>query len=176
MTGAPAETWRKFRFNSPPAWAVVFVFLICVGIGFFVSIPLSYLVSRRTGGRLPLTQRSNRLLELPKLAAIAVLALSAGLWIITAVAFTRPYDVANPWPQLIGVVVVNLAILTLLFGVVLLEGTLLVRFPFGPGAKVMKQIPGQPDRLVELVRVHPSFVAAVREMQSAPPPQSTRTN
>ncbi len=176
MTGAPAETWRKFRFNSPPAWAVVFVFLICVGIGFFVSIPLSYLVSRRTGGRLPLTHRSNRLLELPKRAAIAFLALSAVLWIITAVAFTRPYDVANPWPQLIGVVVVNIAILTLVFGVVLLEGALLVRFPFGPGAKVMKQMPGQPDRLVELVRVHPAFVAAVREMQSAPPPQSTWTN
>src|SRR4029077_19207672 len=121
MTGAPAETWRKFRFNTPPAWAIVFVFLICVGIGFFVSIPLSYLVSRRTGGRLPLTHRSNRLPELPKRAAIAFLALSAVLWIISAVAFTRPYDVANPWPQLIGVVVVNIAILTLVFGVVLLE-------------------------------------------------------
>jgi hypothetical protein len=176
MTGSPAETWRKFRFNSPPAWAVVFVFLICVGVGFFVSIPLSYAVSRRAGGRLPLTHRSNRLLELPKRAAIAILALSAGLWIITAVAETRPYDVANPWPQLIGLVVLSIALITLVFGVVLLEGALLVRFPFGPGAKVMMQMPGQPDRLVELVRVHPAFVAAVNERQAAPPPQSAGTN
>jgi hypothetical protein len=176
MTGAPADTWRKFRFNSPPAWAVVFVFLICVGIGFFVSIPLSYLVSRRAGGRLPLTHRSKRLLELPKRAGIAVLALSAVLWIITAVAATRPYDVANPWPQLIGLVFFNIALITLVLGVVLLEGAVLARFPFGPGAKVMNQMPGQPDRIVELVRVHPAFVAAVLEKQSAPPPQPTRTN
>jgi hypothetical protein len=163
MTGAPAETWRRFRFNTPPAWAIVFVFLICAGIGFFVSIPLSYLVSRRAGGRLPLTHRRKRLLELPTRAGIAVLE-------------TRPYDVANPWPQLIGLVFFNIALITLVLGVVLLEGAVLARFPFGLGAKVMKQMPGQPDRLVELVRVHPAFVAAVLEKQSAPPPQPTRTN
>ena len=135
-----------------------------------------YLVGRRAGGRLPLTHRSRRLLELPKRAAIAILAFSGVLWIITAFALTRPYDVANPWPQLIGLVAFSVALLTLLFGAVVLEGALLDRFPFGPGAKVMKQMPGQPDRLVELVRVHPAFVAAVQEMQSAPPPRSAGTN
>jgi hypothetical protein len=174
MTGAPAETWRKFRFATPPWWALGFLILICVGIGVVVSIPLAYLVARRASGSLPLTYRSRRRVELPRRAAIVILALSALLWILTVIAFTRPYDPANPTPQLIGLVLFNLGLVTFAFGAVLLQiGLQLGRIPFGPGAIVMRRLPGHSDRQVELIRVHPAFVAAVRQMQSTPPPQST---
>jgi hypothetical protein len=119
---------------------VIFLFLICVGIGFFVSGPLSYLVARRAGGRLPLTHRSKYVLEVPLKAAIAVLALSAFLGIITAIALTTPYDPANPTPQVIGVVLINFALIAFVLGAVLLQ---LGRTLYGPAAKVMKQIPGR---------------------------------
>lgn len=177
MTGAPAETWRKFRFATPPWWALSFLLLICVGIGFVVSIPLAYLVARRASGRLPLTHRSKRRLELPMRAAIVILALCALVWIIAVIAFTRPYDPASPTPQLIGLVSFNLGLVAFVFGAVLVQlGLQLGRIPFGPGAIVMRQLPGQPDRQVELIRLHPAFVAAVQQMQSAPPPQSIETN
>jgi hypothetical protein len=176
MTGQPAETSRKFRFSTSPWWTLVFLLLLCVGIGFFVSIPLAYLVSRRASGRLPLTHRSKRLLDLPMRAAIAILALSAVLGIITAIALSRPYDPANPTPEVIGVLLFNSGVVAFLFGAILLQGTLLGRFPIGPGAKVMKVVPGQPDRVVELIRVHPAFVAAVRRMRAAPLPESAETN
>ncbi len=57
------------------------------------------------------------------------------------------------------------------------HGFQLVRWSFfGPGAIVMKPVPGQSDRAVELLRVHPAFAAAVLQMQAASPPQSTGTN
>jgi hypothetical protein len=177
MTGQPAQTWRKFRFATAPWWALGFLLLICVGIGFIVSIPLAYLVSRRASGSLPLTHRSKRQLDLPLKAALAILALSVLVWIFTVIAFTRPYDPANPTPQLVGLALFNLGLVAFVSGAVLLQlGLQLGRIPFGPGAIVMRQLPGQSDRQVELIRVHPAFVAAVQLMQSAPPPQSTETN
>lgn len=123
---------------------MIFLFLICVGIGFFVSGPLSYLVARRAGGRLPLTHRSKYVLEVPLKAAIAVLALSAFLGIITAIALTTPYDPANPTPQVIGVVLINFALIAFVLGAVLLQlGLQLGRTLYGPAAKVMKQMPGR---------------------------------
>ena len=58
MTGAPAETWRKFRFSTFPSWAVALLPLICLGLlPLFLGL---YLVSRRASGRLPLTRASSR--------------------------------------------------------------------------------------------------------------------
>ena len=31
VTGAPVETWRKFRFSTPPPWAYAFLGLIALG-------------------------------------------------------------------------------------------------------------------------------------------------
>src|SRR5712692_6770096 len=153
MTGLPAETWRRFRFSTAPVWAIAFVFLLCVGIGFFVMLPLAYLVGRRASGRLPLTRRSKRLLELPMWGAIVVLAFTALVGIGAAVAFTRPYDPANPWPQLAGIVLLSTGFVSLLAGGVLLQMGLQLGGPlYGPRGKVMKQEPGQPDRLIELQR------------------------
>lgn len=156
---------------------MIFLFLICVGIGFFVSGPLSYLVARRAGGRLPLTHRSKYVLEAPLKAAIAALALSAFLGIITAIALTTPYDPANPTPQVIGVVLINFALIAFVLGAVLLQ----LGPPAGQDAVRSSRQgdetnAGQTDRVLELMRVHPAFVAAVQQRQSAPPPQSPATN
>ena len=60
MTGAPAETWRKFRFSTAPAWAAVFLILLCTGFGLLIVFVAMYLVSRRASGYLPLTRASSR--------------------------------------------------------------------------------------------------------------------
>ena len=60
MTGAPAETWRKFRFSTAPAWAAVFLLLLCTGVGLLIVFLAIYLVSRRASGYLPLTRASSR--------------------------------------------------------------------------------------------------------------------
>jgi hypothetical protein len=58
MTGAPAETWRKFSFSTTPAWAVALLPLVCLGLlPLFIGL---YAVSRRASGRLPLTRASSR--------------------------------------------------------------------------------------------------------------------
>lgn len=58
MSGAPAETWRKFSFSTLPSWAVALLPLICLGLlPLFIGL---YAVSRRASGRLPLTRASNR--------------------------------------------------------------------------------------------------------------------
>jgi hypothetical protein len=166
MTGEPAETSRKFRFTTAPVWAVVFLFLICVGIGFFVSLPMAYLVGQHASGPLPLTRRSKRLLEIPIWAGVASIAFWAIDWIVAAIAFSIQHDPANPSAALVGLFLFYLGLPGLVLGVVLLEiGFQLGTLPYGPRAKVRKQEPGQPDRVVELLRLHPAFVAAVLDMQ-----------
>jgi hypothetical protein len=168
MTGAPAETWRRFRFTTAPAWALGFLALICVGIGFFVSMPLAYLVGRHAGGRLPLTRASKRLLELPIWAGVAAIAFWAIDWIIAAIALSIQHDPTNPTAAVAGLFLFYLGLPGLVLGVVLLEvGLQLGTLPYGPRAKIRKQEPGQPDRVVELLRLHPAFVAAVLDVQRA---------
>ena len=163
MTGAPAETWRKSRFSTPPAWAIVFIFLICVGgIGFLVTLPLTYLVSRRASGTLPLTHQSLRRLGLPMRIGVPLSVVGLVLLLIALTPSTR-----NP---LVGILLLcfDFGAFALAFGVPLVEvGLQLGRPLLGPRAKVMKRRPGQTDTLIELQRVHPAFVTAVLEMQRA---------
>jgi hypothetical protein len=166
MTGAPAETSRRFRFSTAPLWAVLFLFLICIGVGFLVSLPLAYMVGRHASGTLPLTRRSKRLLEIPKWAGAASIGCAALALILAAIAFSMQHDATNPTAALASVLLITLAIPALALGVVLLEiGFQLGASPYGPRAKVRKLEPGQPDRVVELMWVHPAFVAAVLDMQ-----------
>jgi hypothetical protein len=162
LTGAPAETWRKFRFSTPPAWAIVFIFLICVGgIGFLVTLPLTYLVSRRASGRLPLTHQGLRRLGLPMRVGVSLTVAGVVLLLIAVIPVTRS--------PLVGVALVycfDFGALALASGVVAVEGGLQLGRPLiGPRAKIMKRQPGQTDTLIELRRVHPAFVTAVLEMQ-----------
>jgi hypothetical protein len=164
MTGAPAETWGKFRFSTAPAWAVVFVFLICVGgIGFFVTLPLTYLVSRHASGKLPLTHASMRKVGLPMRIGIPALVVGLVLLLIALTTVTR-----NPLVGVLLIFSLNIGVLVLVAGAVLVQvGLQLGRTLIGPRAKVLKHQPGQADTFVELQRVHPLFVTAVLEMQRA---------
>jgi hypothetical protein len=165
MTGAPAETWRKFRFNTAPPWALVFLVLICVGIGFVVSIPLAYLVGRHAAGPLPLTRRSKRILEIPLWVGAGAITGTALLVILAVLAFSLQHDPNNPTAALVALLALYAAIPLLALGAVSLEVGFQMGALYGPVAKVMKQEAGQPDRVVELRRVHPAFVNAVLEMQ-----------
>lgn len=166
MTGEPAETWRKFRFSDTPAWALVFLLLICIGIGFFVSLPLAHLVSRHASGKLPLTRASKRLLELPIWAGLASIVFWAIDWVVAGIAFSIQHDPTNPTAAVAGLVLFYLGLPALVLGVVLLEiGFQLGTLPYGPRAKLRKQQPGETERTIELRRVHPAFVAAVLDMQ-----------
>jgi multisubunit Na+/H+ antiporter MnhC subunit len=169
MTGEPAETWRKFRFHSAPLWSVVFLFLICIGIGFFVSAFLMYVVSRRASGYLPLTQASNRKLALVMRIAIAIVAIAILMGIL-AVFLASRNDLAT---SVASLVLTQLAIFVFVCGALGLQTGLQITYPlFGPKARVMKRESGQSDRLVELRNVHPAFATAVLQMQqerSVPP-------
>jgi len=166
MSGAPAETWREFRFNTSPPWTVVFVLLICVGIGLFLSLPLAYLVGRHANGRLPLTHDSNRTLEAPKWIGGGATAAAALLGIVAAIAFSVQGEPPNLTAGIVAILAFYLALPLLALGVVLLEVGFQLGALYGPVAKVMKQEPGQTDRIVELRRVHPLFVSAVLEMHA----------
>jgi hypothetical protein len=164
MTGQPAEIWRKFRFHSAPAWSIVFLFLICVGIGFFVSAFLMYLVSRRASGYLPLTFASNRKLALVMRIALATIAVAILMGILAAVLASRNDLTAS----VAALILTQLTILVFVCGALFLQTGLQITYPlFGPRARVMKQKPGQVDRLIELRNVHPAFAAAVLQMQQA---------
>jgi hypothetical protein len=168
MTGAPAETWRKFRFSNTPTWALVFLLLICVGIGFFVSLPLAHLVSRHASGKLPLTRASKRFLELPIWAGAVSIAFWAIDWIIAAIAFSSQHDPTDPTAALVALILFYVGLPGLVLGVVLLEiGFQLGTMPYGPRAKLRKQQPGEPEPAVELLRLHPAFVAAVLDIQKS---------
>jgi hypothetical protein len=92
MTGAPSETWRKFRFSTSPPWAFAFAVLICVGIGFFVIPPLMYLVylvGRNASGSLPLTHESVRKLGRPMRFGIPTIVVGLLLLVIAALTVSR---------------------------------------------------------------------------------------
>jgi hypothetical protein len=164
MTGAPAETWRKFRFSTPPAWAIVFIFLVCVGgLGFLVTIPLTYLVGRHASGTLPLTRASVRRLGLLMRIGILLTVVGLVLLLIAVTVVTR-----NPLVGILFVVSFDFGALALAFGVPLVEVGLQMEWPLiGSRAKVMRRQPGQTDRFIELQGVHPAFMTAVREIQQA---------
>ena len=160
MTGAPAETWRKFRFATPPAWAYVLLLLMCTGVGLLIIGVLIWAVSFRATGYLPLTRASRRKLLIVNWLPVALIALSVVLWVWALVVGFKSNDQT-------GTVAVGLLILGLLSGVAGLAGRLVVRRLVGPQAKVMERRPGQYDRLVELRHLHPAFVIAVNQLHAA---------
>ncbi len=65
MTGAPVETWRKFRFSTPPPWAYALLVLIVLGLlGLIIAAAVMSAVAVKASGFLPLTRRSSRVIEL----------------------------------------------------------------------------------------------------------------
>jgi hypothetical protein len=153
-TGAPAETWRKFRFVTAPGWAYAFLLLLLTGIGLLLIFILMRAVSRTAGGYLPLTRAASNRIRNANLAGLGLAILWLVLW---AVAFTQGDNSAAAPLFLLGFLVMF----------ALLVYWLLVRPRFSVGGKVLGVQPGHMESVVVLERVHPAFVAAVQQHQQA---------
>jgi hypothetical protein len=159
MTGRPAETWKKFKFASPPDWTYALLILTCLGgIGFIAFTIVVAAVSERASGFLPLTRTSSRIVTLAFWIPLALLIAWPICWVL---ALITAGDV-NASATTGGLV--WLGIFFLLAGMI---GRLVVTRFVSPRAKVMELAPGQFDRIVELRNVHPLFVAAVLQRQQA---------
>ena len=158
MTGAPAETWVKFRFKTLPTWAGASNALAFTHFHLLTPV-IEEASMRRASGRLPLTKSSKRRLRAVNLGLLGLIPAAMVLTVI-AIAIDS-YNAANaPF----GGIFVGLALLSLAGGIL---GLLYVAPRFGPTGVVMGRRPGYHDSLVELRRVHPSFVAAVQRHQQA---------
>ena len=171
MSGSRAETWRRFKFATPPSWAYALLILVCLGgMGIIAFAVVLGLTAQRASGYLPLTRDSSRLVTLATWVPVGLLGLAVLLWIAAfPVSASDSIGDAAGWLFWVGV-------LLFLSG---LAGRLIVTPLLCPRAKVMEMAPGQNDRIVELRNVHPAFVAAVQQLQrdrparfapSLPPP------
>jgi hypothetical protein len=164
MTGRPAETWRKFKFATPPDWAYALLILVCLGgLGFIVFAVVMALVAQRASGYLPLTKSSSRTVSLAVWIPIGLLIAWPVSWAIALVFSSSNDSTAST------IAAVFFWLGFLFFGAGLV-GRLLITRLVSPRAKVFPVAPGQTDRIVELRNVHPLFVAAVLQRQQAPPP------
>ncbi len=167
MTGRPAQTWRRFKFATPPAWSYALLILVCLGgMGVIAFAVVMALTAQRASGYLPLTRESSRLVTLATFVPIGVMILAVVVWIAAIpVAASDTIGNAAGWLFWIGV-------LLLVSG---LAGRLIVTPLLTPRARVMEVAPGQNDRIVELRNVHPAFVAAVQQLQQSRAMQSSRS-
>ena len=147
MSGQPAETWHKFRFATAPPWAFL--------LGAIVVAALS----RRASGYLPLTRASLKKLRLVTWTFVGLLPLAVVFWV--AAALVAPSD-SDPTRSAITGILVLMGFISLIVGLI---GVILRARFFGPTGKVMEQQPGYYEPVIELQRVHPNFVAAVRQRQ-----------
>jgi hypothetical protein len=151
MTGAPAETWRRLTITKYPPWA------------FWVGgILLANALSERITGHLPLTRASVTRIRIAKWLFGGLIPLAFVLWLIGIVVLST-----NSTSE------VNTAIFyfcfLLGFGALFggMIGFILGRAAVGPTGRIMRSQPGQPEYLIEIRNVHPSFVSAVQQLQQS---------
>ncbi len=169
MTGAPAQTWRRFRFATPPAWAyALYVLVLCGGIGLFLGAIVMSAVAMRASGYLPLTRASSRLVGLATWIPVALIAGSVGTWIAVAIGAVAHVDESDPNAGAVGGSLVLLGALLLVVGLI---GRLVVTPLACPRGRIT-MLPGYYDMLVEIRNVHPAFVAAVNQVHMARAAQS----
>jgi hypothetical protein len=162
MTGRPAEVWRKFKFSTPPTWVYALLILVCLGgIGVIVYAVVVTVISQKASGFLPLTREGRRTVNLAVWTPVSLIIAWAVLWLLAAIIGLPSTDATA---QSIAGVMFWVGAVLLLLGLI---GRLLVMPLVILGAKVMEPQPGQVDKLVELRRVHPAFVAAVLQMHTA---------
>jgi predicted transporter len=167
MTGRPAETWKKFKFATPPDWTYALLVLTCLGgLGFIAFTIVVAVVSERAGGFLPLTRSSSRIATLAFWIPLALLIAWVVSWGIAAI---FAFSSKDPTASAIAGVSFWLGVLFLIAGMI---GRLVVTPLISPRAKVMELAPGHFDRIIELRNVHPLFVAAVLQRQQAQASQS----
>lgn len=148
MSGAAAETWRKFDFADSPWWAF-----------FLGGIVLSTLTARRATGYLPLTRASAKSIGLVRWSPIAPVGLMLVFWATAAAAWAIGPTGATP-----SAIVAYFG----LFGSFFMVGAIvafLLTHRFGPRGYVMAPRPGEYEHIVELSNVHAAFVSAVVELQ-----------
>jgi NADH:ubiquinone oxidoreductase subunit 6 (subunit J) len=164
VTGAPAETWRKFRFSTPPPWAyALLVLIVCGVVGILVGSVVMMAVSEKASGHLPLTRASSRLVGLAIWIPSGLILASIALWTLVAIAAVANVDASDPNAGAVGAVFIVIGVLMLLFGLI---GRLVVMPLVSPRGRVTVQ-PGYYDKLVEIRNVHPAFVAAVTQILQA---------
>jgi len=164
MTGAPAQTWRKFRFSSPPQWAYVLYVLVILGlIGMIVAAVVMSAVSQRASGHLPLTRGSRRLVGLALWVPIGLMVGAVVLWTIVPIGAAANVDAGDTNAGGVAGIVLLVGALLLVAGLI---GRLVVTPLVCPRARVIVQT-GYYDKLVEIRNVHPAFVAAVNQIQQA---------
>jgi hypothetical protein len=162
MTGRPAETWKKFKFATPPDWTYALLILVCLGgLGFIAFTIVVAVVSQRASGFLPLTRSSSRTVTLAFWIPVVLLITWPVSW---AIAVIFRLSSSDPTASAIAGVSFWLGVLFLVAGLI---GRLVVTPLISPRAKVRELAPGQNDRIVELRNVHPLFVAAVVQRQQA---------
>jgi hypothetical protein len=162
MSGQPAETWRKFKFATPPTWAYALLVLVCIGgLGIILYAIVITLVSQKASGFLPLTRRSSRTVALAIWVPGGLLIAWVVLWLLAAVIGLPSSDSTA---LTVATIMFWVGLLLLIAGLV---GRLLVMRMICPRGKVMEPQPGQMDKLVELQNVSPAFVAAVHQVQTA---------
>lgn len=162
MTGRPAETWRRFRFATPPPWAYALLVLACLGgIGIIGYAIVTAAIAQRAAGYLPLTLAGRRMVNIAFWGPLALLGLALVIWVAAAIIGLPTSD---PTLSTIGIVMSWIGLVVFMFGLI---GRLVITPLVGPRAKVREQLPGQYDKVVELRNVSPAFVAAVRQVHQA---------
>ena len=149
MTGAPAETWRKFNFSSAPPYAFWFGGLI-----------VAALMSRRASGYLPLTHASANRLRLYFWSLVALI--PSGVVVAFVGLTVAGASNGEAVGTTLGVIGVVMGISALFVGLI---GLLIARRTLGPTGKIFEPQPGQYQSLIDLGNVHPAFVAAVQQLQ-----------
>lgn len=156
MTGRPAETWRRFRFATPPTWAYALLILACLGgIGIIGYAIVMAAIAQRASGYLPLTKASRRTINVAFWGPLALLGVGLAFCLSAAITW---FPTNDPTREAIGVVLFWMGLLVFVSG---LFGRLVITPLVGPRAKVREQQPGHYDKVVELRNVNPAFVAAV---------------
>lgn len=171
LTGRPAETWRKFRFATPPQWAYALLLLICLGgIGLILYAVVLTSIAQRAGGHLPLTHGARRQVDLAVWVPPGLLIAWVVLWIVAIIVSPTGNDQSGSG---LSAAFFFLGLLLLVGGLV---GRLVVMRFLVPQARVFEPEPGQLDKIVELRNLHPNFVHAVQQLQAARLAQSTSSN
>ena len=161
MTGRPAEVWRKFNFKTPPTWVYFLLLLVLIGlIGLVIFAIVENAVSEKASGHLPLTRAARNRIRIFIWTVVALLPASVVL-LIAGAAFGAGTDSATSG---LGALCILLGVLAFIAFIV---GAFTRSLWSGPRAKVYPPQPGYTDKIVELYKLHPAFVAAVRQQHAA---------
>ena len=123
MTGAPAETWRKFTFTSTPGWAYLFGAL---GAAAFSS---------RATGHLPLTREAAKRIALVRWVFVGLIPIAILFWIAAGIA--APSDQSDTTRGAVSGFLILFGIAAIFVAFV---GVLLARSYFGPSARIIERL------------------------------------